>query len=267
MLKRLKRFSRERRALFIFCCILLLMLLIIGTTPAIYAARVYYIKTIGLELKPSRDFEVKSIRYYLQNDAEWGGDSIGLSNRKMSGTGCLITCVASAITDLGVPVTPGEVNLKLTEVDGYQGAELIWYKINEAYPEIDYKYTRIFSSATIESDLQSGLLPIVNVRMNGIGATHWLLIIGAKNGEFIAYDPLNPAKEPINLSKHGNVHSYRVLVHANVSEQAREMPPIDNPAEQSRNFTAIDRLPDELSFLTVRRLPIFAKCPRTGRRV
>ena len=219
MVKRLKRFSYERRALFIFCSILLLSILIIGAILATYIIRVYYIKTVGLQLKPSKDYEVKSVQYYLQNDAEWGGESIGLSNRKMSGAGCLITCVASAITDLGISITPGDVNLKLTKVDGYQGAELIWYKINSAFPEIDYKYSRIFTSATIEKDLQSGLLPIVNVKMNGTGATHWVLIIGAKNREFLAYDPLNPAKEPINLSKHGNVYSYRVLVHADASEQ------------------------------------------------
>jgi len=181
---------------------------------AIYVIRVYYIRSVGLELKPSRDHEIINIRYYLQNDAEWGDDTIGESSRKMGGAGCLITCVASAITELGVPVTPGEVNSKLTEVEGYQGAELIWYKINEAYPEIDYKYTRTFSSARIEDDLDAGLLPIVNVKLNGTGVTHWLLIIGATEGEFLAYDPLNSKLEPIKLSKHGNVYSYRVLTHA-----------------------------------------------------
>ena len=47
---------------------------------------------------------------------------------------------------------------------------------------------------------------------HGSGATHWLLVIGAKNGEFSIYDPLSKNKEPIPLSAHGKVYAYRVLV-------------------------------------------------------
>jgi len=52
----------------------------------------------------------------------------------------------------------------LTEKDGFLGVDLIWYKINEAIPEVDYRYSRIFNSKTIEKDLERGLLPIVNAR-------------------------------------------------------------------------------------------------------
>jgi len=45
-----------------------------------------------------------------------------------------------------VPVTPKELNNMLTENNGYQGADLIWYKINEVLPEVDYRYSRIFDS-------------------------------------------------------------------------------------------------------------------------
>lgn len=214
MLTKIKRFSKEKRALFAFCCTLASILLITLVIVAAYGARVISIRANGLELRASKDFEVVDIKYFLQNDPEWGGDLIGGTNRTMGGSGCLITCVASAIDHLGTPATPGEVNRKLTGVDGYQGADLIWYKINEAYPEIDYEYTRVFSSSGLERDLENGLLPIVNVKLNGSGASHWLLIIGAKDREFLAYDPLNPDKEPIMLSRHGNVYSYRVLVRA-----------------------------------------------------
>jgi len=183
-----------------------------GTILFVYAARVYYIRSYGLNLRPAGEHEVVDVMYYLQNDPEWGGDFIGGSNMKMGSAGCLIACVANAITDLGVPVTPGEVNQKLTVINGYQDADLIWYKINEVFPQIDYTYARIFSSARIERDLESGLLPIVNVRINRTGGTHWLLIVGGKDGDFLAYDPLNASLEPISLSTHGNVYSYRVLM-------------------------------------------------------
>ena len=211
MIKRLKRFHSEKRVLFLLCCALLLALLIAAAVSAVYVARVYHIKAIGVTLTPTGDHEIINVRYYLQNDPEWGGDKIGGSGSSIGGAGCLVTCVASAITDLGVPVTPKDVNARLTEVGGFDGGDLIWYKINEAFPEIDYRYSRTFSGATIERDLESGLLPIVNVRFGGHGMTHWLLIIGASDGEFLAFDPLNADKEPIKLSKHGKVHAYRVL--------------------------------------------------------
>ena len=181
---------------------------------AIYAGQNYFTKFFGKTLTPSGDFEVHGVEYYLQNDPEWSDDVIGGSGRRMGGTGCLVTCIASAITDLGVPVTPKEVNERLGAVGGYQGADVIWYKINEAFPEIDYKYSRVFSSETIESDLESGLLPIVNVKYKRGGVTHWLLVVGAEGGEFLVYDPLNAEKAPIGLSVHGRVYAYRVLVPA-----------------------------------------------------
>ena len=163
-------------------------------------------------LKPSRDFEIHNVQYYLQNDPEWTNDLIGDSSSRMGGRGCLIACVSSAITDLGVPISPQEFNAKLTDVDGFQGDSLIWYKINEAFTEVDYKYTRVFSRVTIENDLKSGLLPIINVKYKGTGITHWLLIVGTKDGEFLVYDPLVATKEPIDLSVHGKVYAYRVLI-------------------------------------------------------
>ena len=192
--------------------ILIAVAIIVVVVLASYAGRVQYTKTTGIILTPSQDFESKEIQYFLQNDPDWASDRIGDSASPLGGAGCLIACVASAICDLGVETTPKEVNAKLTGVDGFQGSELIWYKINEAYDGVDYKYSRVFSRATIERDLKAGLLPIVNVKMHGNGITHWLLIIGAKDGEFLVFDPLNREKQPIALSTHGRVYAYRVLI-------------------------------------------------------
>lgn len=177
----------------------------------VYVLRVKAISISGVTLTPSRDYDIHEVTYYLQNDPEWAGDPIGNSAKTLGSSGCLISCAASAITDMGVALTPAELNEKLTGVGGFSGADLIWYKIHEAVPEVDYTYSRTFSAETIENDLRAGRLPIVNVRYYG-GATHWVLIIGAQNGEFMIYDPLNKDKTPIPLSTHGKVYSYRVLV-------------------------------------------------------
>lgn len=188
--KAFRNFSLKKKRLFYFLLIVFSIMLIAAAPFLVYAGRVYYIKTVGIELVPSKDFPVEITEYYTQKDPLWKDDKIGNTQRRMENTGCLIWCVSTAISQLNVPVTPKELNNMLTENNGYQGADLIWYKINEVLPEVDYRYSRIFDSKTIEKDLEKGLLPIVNVRYYKTGVTHWVLIVGAKDGEFIICDPV-----------------------------------------------------------------------------
>ena len=70
MLTKIKRFSQERRILFIACCVFLSLLLVCGIILSAYVARVLFIKANGIELKPSGDYSIVEIEYYLQNDSE-----------------------------------------------------------------------------------------------------------------------------------------------------------------------------------------------------
>ncbi len=202
------RMNRKGRITLIITAVLLF---IAAAGGGYYVLRTKYISNNGIKLTPTRDFEIRSVAYYLQNDSAWADDKIGETSQTLGGAGCLITCAASSITDLGIDMTPAALNKKLSDVSGFQGANLIWYKIHEAVPEINYTYSRIFSAKTIENDLEQGRLPIVNVKYRGSGVTHWVVIIGAEDNDFMIYDPLGSAKEPIPLSTHGNVYSYRVL--------------------------------------------------------
>ena len=165
----LKRITNSRycRIIVSIIAIGLIVFMLLGC----YFAASRFIKYTGIILTPSKEIPVHEITYYLQNDPQWSSDKIGYSNYSMGSSGCLISSVASAITELGIEITPQELNDALTNVNGYSGADLIWYKINEAVPQADYKYSRIFSSGTIEKDLKAGLLPIVNVKFHGGGVT------------------------------------------------------------------------------------------------
>lgn len=187
------------------------MVVISVITLSFYVGRVFYIKYYGLYLVPQKNHAVQISSYYRQNDPKWQDVEIGTSKRKMGSTGCLISCVATAISHLRAPITPEELNKMLTQVNGFQEADLIWYKINEVFPDIDYKYSRIFSSKIIEKDLEKGLLPIVNVKYNKTGVTHWVLIVGAEKGDFIICDPLGDGNSTRLLSDHGKVFAYRVI--------------------------------------------------------
>lgn len=211
LLMKIKKSSPRKQFLYYFLLIVSAIAIISVITLSFYVGRVFYIKNFGLNLVPLKNHSVQISSYYRQNDPKWQDVEIGASKRKMGSTGCLIACVSTAISQLRSPVTPEELNKMLTQINGFQGADLIWYKINEVFPDIDYRYSRIFSRKKIEKDLEEGLLPIVNVKYNKTGVTHWVLIVGAKDGEFIISDPLGDGNSTRLLSDHGNVFAYRVI--------------------------------------------------------
>lgn len=191
--------------------IFILSLLLIWVSWYVFYSR--YIKHFGIELVPSQDFQPKEVIYYLQSDPLWGADNIGNSSYKMAGSGCLITSISVAMNDLGISITPKELNFKFYESGVYtDDGDVIWKMINKAENKIDYSYKRIFSAKTIENDLKNGLLPLVFVQYHGKGVDHWILIVGAFEGEFLIYDPINGKLDYLPLSTHGKVYAYRVIV-------------------------------------------------------
>ncbi len=211
LLMKIKNSSPKKKFRYYFFLVVLGLAVISVITLSFYVGRVFYIKNYGIKLVPLKNHSIQVSSYYRQNDPRWQDVEIGTSRRKMGSTGCLISSVSTAISQLRSPVTPEELNKMLTQVNGFQGADLIWYKINEVFPEIDYRYSRIFSREKIEKDLEKGLLPIVNVKYNKTGVTHWVLIVGADDGEFIICDPLGDGNSTRLLSDHGNVFAYRVI--------------------------------------------------------
>ncbi len=178
----------------------------------LYVAPLFRIRQSGIVLTPSRDIVPVAAPYYLQNDPAWAAESIGASGYSMADTGCLVSCVASAVSVLDATITPGELNEQLTAADGYDNADLLWYKLHEINPNVEYQYKRVFSATTLENDLTSGRLPVVKVKMHHTGATHWVLVVGAQDGEFWVMDPLQQDKTLVPLSEHGAVFAYRAIV-------------------------------------------------------
>jgi len=195
--------------------LLVIAVLAVSVWGAWYVIYSRYVKYVGIDIKPSRDHDPIIIKYYLQNDLSWASDNLGSSTSTLGGAGCLISSLASAITHVDSDIDPQQLNNKLTAVDAYtDDGELIWYKIKDAIPSVDYRYTRVPSSATIEKDLREGRLPIVNVRFHKNGVTHWVLIVGTQDGEFLISDPLNHDLTYLPLSIHGKIYAYRVIVKA-----------------------------------------------------
>ncbi|MCG8501316.1 MAG: hypothetical protein MJB12_13025, partial [Firmicutes bacterium] len=119
---------------------------------------------------------------------------------------------AAALNTLDVETDPQALNNVFADSDVYTPTgEVIWYKIKDAVPGVDYHYQRIFNSRTLENDLRQGKLPIVQVRYHKKGIFHWVLIVGADDEDFLMMDPLQQDKKLTRLNNHGKVYAYRVL--------------------------------------------------------
>ena len=189
-----------------------LILLVIGGF-GIYYGRALFIKKIGINVKPTKMFKPYGVNYYLQNDSKWEKNPIGSSRYTMGGHGCLISVLATSMDYLGYETDPQGLNTIFSNQGVYtENGDVIWYKINEAIPQINYEYKRVFESSTIEKDLEEGRLPIVKVKYHKSGIHHWVLIVGADKDGFLISDPLNENKSPMPLGVHGRVYAYRVLV-------------------------------------------------------
>lgn len=61
----------------------------------------------GIKIKPAGEHVIsKEVISYRQDDAEWAPDHLGDSPYTMKSSGCLVTCIASAISNSGEKVTP-----------------------------------------------------------------------------------------------------------------------------------------------------------------
>ena len=191
-------------------------LLLIGGLGSIYPLKVLKIKSVGVGLKPTKIIEPIEVAYFLQNDPLWAAESLGNSNSSLGSSGCLVSSIATAVNNYGFSYTPKELNELFTENDVYtENGLVIWKNIKLAIPELGYEYSRIFDVKTIEKLIDSGKLPIIEVKYKGVGINHWVAVIGSDGTDFLVMDPLNQSKTPTKLSEHGSrAYAYRVIVNA-----------------------------------------------------
>lgn len=189
-----------------------ILLILISSIPAGYLVSAVWIKSVGINVSPDTVQKPQEVQFFLQNDQKWKDELLGDSGQNLAQVGCLVSVLASDIDYLGYNTNPSDLN-RLFNLNGIytSSGEVIWNKISEAIPNIKYDYKRVFTSRTLENDLENGRLPIVKVKYKKTGIFHWVLIIGSDNKDFLIMDPLNQNKEVIRLGAHGRVYAYRVL--------------------------------------------------------
>lgn len=150
---------------------------------------------------------------HLQKDKRWAADQLGTSTGTLGSHGCLVSSVAMACSDLGVKLTPQELNQRLKQADGFlpQGW-VVWKaipRVTEGRLTADYHPAA--SHAVMDKALEQGAYPVVKYFLLG-GIQHWCVIVGKDGQEYLARDPLRDDKEPVKLSElTAKVYALRVI--------------------------------------------------------
>lgn len=137
----------------------------------------------------------------LQRDKQWAAEQLGSSTGTLGSHGCLVCSVAMACTNLGVELTPKELNERLKKSDGFlpQGW-VVW----NAIPKVtDTKLTAEFHAgpkhALMDEAVENGAYPVVKYFLVG-GIQHWCVIVGKDGLDYLARDPLRDDAQPVRLS-------------------------------------------------------------------
>lgn len=145
----------------------------------------------------------KEIVFYRQDASVWADEFLGGSSYTLESSGCLVSCIASAVTMMGEAVeTPQSLNAQFSELGVYDSdGNILWGNLNNMEKYGVEVYADV-SAKILENNLKEGRYPIVRVRMHGVGSFHYVLIVKAEGGTFYCMDPLADGLQP--LSAYGN---------------------------------------------------------------
>ena len=147
----------------------------------------------------------KDIVLFRQDDERWAEEKMGDSDYSMKKSGCLITCIAAALSMSGETVTPESLN-ELFSSGGVYDSEgnLQWENLRQLNGgnTFDAEVYTAVSEEILQNCLEHGKFPIARVRMRGIGNFHYVLIVKFEDGKYFCMDPLADELQP--LSHYGN---------------------------------------------------------------
>ncbi len=189
-----------------------LMLIAINIGMRVYQAR----QPQGELVSPNAAFSAARVTHFRQDDNQWRFKTLGKSGDSMGRSGCLVTCIASALTAQGIETDPGALCEQMSAASAFsETGQVLWKPLETAVPGLALVVTLSrddqLSSADIDGLLKKGILPMVKVKMRGDGGQHWVLITGSENGEYLTMDPLSD-DELTPLSRHGKIYAWRTVV-------------------------------------------------------
>jgi len=135
---------------------------------------------------------------YIQRDPRWSRDQLGTSDKTIGQAGCLITCVASMLTDWDMPIQPDYLNHWLNLHGGYRSGNLfVWGSVEP----LGAKVHRFVGCRHIPApmgyfaeQLAAGRVVIAQVDWEPGGRIdqHWVRLLEIKEGATLILDPWQP---------------------------------------------------------------------------
>lgn len=120
----------------------------------------------SVRVSPSKEYSVdEQVVLYRQDNEEWADNKLGESTYSMAGSGCLVSCIASAVSNEGNVITPGELNIIFSENNVYDAEGNIQWGQILAMSGYQVEVFETPSNDCIEECLNDGKYPIVRVRM------------------------------------------------------------------------------------------------------
>ena len=145
-----------------------------------------------------------TLKYFSQKDARWGNSLLGTSTTsKISGYGCLLSCVASVFNYYGKDTDPLKLNSDLIRVKGFtNGSYLVYGAVTDIYPDITMDWDNFIDCSTVDAPLDkidnilASKRPVI-VKVDYDYHTtkldeHWITIVGkTEDGSYICNDPFD----------------------------------------------------------------------------
>ncbi len=143
-----------------------------------------FVRSAGGGIIPANKFGTGKLGwYYSQRDERWANVPIGNSNMNILEVGCLVTDIAMLYKSAGYNTTPADIARDTSRFFGntaYMITNDGWRNPLGAYTEI--------SKSQIDKELEKGRKVVVGVYAGKYG-THFIILAGKENGDYIMYDP------------------------------------------------------------------------------
>ncbi len=136
--------------------------------------------------------------YFSQKDPRWASDRLGRTSDTMESDGCLVSATAMVLGNLGFETNPGDLNKRLTAVDGYtKNGWLIWSAIDKVTDnQATARYYDSVSNEIIDGCIADGYYPLARFILPN-GRSHWSVILRRSEFGYHMRDPLHASDQPL----------------------------------------------------------------------
>lgn len=131
---------------------------------------------------------------YKQGDPRWSGDKLGSTSLTIGSHGCAITSIAMAFKYYGVQTDPKDLNIWLTQNDGYTSDGNVYWSKAAGKSGGTVQYSGLFDYSNIPADLNkinseldNGYPVIAEVKL--FGGQHFVVITGYSGSTYYINDP------------------------------------------------------------------------------